>query len=277
MKNKILLILLLGLTQKVIFTTEGAAAAALPCRPVPSLKQICVNNIINTLDQYEDSDPIKMDICESMLTKKLPEKLINEIEDSKKIEEFITSTAAKLWVQHPTRLLNDSPFRLLELYNPKLADFVTKKGVPWKLSLQDLLDAGGSEILQNTNEFFASYLSLTSLEGLKKSSRLKLTRIELNANKLPTLNKDIFNGFPSLKFLHLRYNKIIIIDPNAFNGLPALTALSLDGNQITTIEPDTFTRLTALKYLNLSENPIPLAQRDMIRAQVPAGCVVMFD
>ena len=251
MKNKFLLLTLL-LSNNILFGAQGGAES--------SLKQICFKNIIDILNK-ENSDPIKMNICEAILTNQVPERLINEL------EHYITTTAAHLWIEHRARM---SPLSLLQEHRPDLAHFTDSESTPWKLSLQDLINAGGGDILASkivltdgllTGNF--DNLSLTSLEGLQNIPNITQTeQLFLDNNQLTTIHPDTFNGLAQLQFLDLSNNQLTTIHSDTFNGLIQLRDLSLNNNQLTTIHPDTFNGLDQLQWLYLEHNQLTTIHSD---------------
>jgi Leucine-rich repeat (LRR) protein len=189
--------------------------------------------------------------------------------------EEITATAAYLWIPYGNP--DFSPFHLFKMYNPQSAHRIAQKKIEWKFSFQDLINAGGTEKLQ-TKDGDYTHLSLTSLDGFKEIPNITaLESIYIKYNHFPTIAPHTFNSLTLLKILTLESNGLTKLDPKTFSTLTLLQSLYLNDNQLTTIAPDTFKFLTALKYLNLKNNPIPLDQRDMIKAQVPAGCRVVFE
>jgi len=253
MKNKTILILLLlgSFFQNTIFAGEGAAAQK---EQVPSLQELCFKNILNTL-QKEDSDPIKINICESMSTKKVPARLINKLN-----QNIPHKAAALLWVEHHSSCM--SPLSLLQEHRPDLAHLVTQKRISWTLSIQDLIDAGGRQRLQNYANILSKKksslltLSLISLKGLQNIDLSASIELHLDSNKIITIEPDAFNGLSTLRKLSLSGNKITKIKPGSFDGLTALQELYLNNNQITIIGKDTFNGLTKLWSLYLNNNKI---------------------
>lgn len=68
------------------------------------------------------------------------------------------------------------------------------------------------------------------------------------------LNKELFNGFSTLKRLRIVDCKIEVIERELFSNLKQLCSLGLNGNRIEIIEENAFSKLENLKEVDLTFN-----------------------
>lgn len=106
---------------------------------------------------------------------------------------------------------------------------------------------------------------LTSLDAdLFSAVSSSLYQVQLQRNRITSLDAGIFNKTTSLHMLELNNNMITSLPVGLFDSMVALKYLSLDGNQLTSILPGAFDSLTALLSLGLSSNQL---------TSVPVGMV----
>ncbi|VDI21041.1 Hypothetical predicted protein [Mytilus galloprovincialis] len=82
------------------------------------------------------------------------------------------------------------------------------------------------------------------------------TRLELNQNKIQSIDATSLSGLTSLEMLFLEYNEISSIEDGAFSTLRSLSILNIHENKLTSIKPDTFKSLGSLRELNLKDNDL---------------------
>ncbi|VDI21042.1 Hypothetical predicted protein [Mytilus galloprovincialis] len=82
------------------------------------------------------------------------------------------------------------------------------------------------------------------------------TRLELNQNKIQSIDATSLSGLTSLEMLFLEYNEISSIEDGAFSTLRSLSILHINDNKLTNIKPDTFKSLESLRELHLEYNEI---------------------
>ncbi|VDO12723.1 unnamed protein product [Haemonchus placei] len=92
--------------------------------------------------------------------------------------------------------------------------------------------------------------------------------LDVAGNELPSVPTDALRSTSaSLSILNLDRNRIRTLDSSQFFELRNLTKLIISRNRIETIEEGAFEHLPALKYLDISNNPVstwsPSAFRDM--------------
>jgi len=80
------------------------------------------------------------------------------------------------------------------------------------------------------------HLNKTNLAVLCNFDPMKLTSINLAAEKIKTIDPATFTDLISLQKLNLGYNRISSIDPATFTGLTSLRELNLESNQISSID-----------------------------------------
>lgn len=112
-----------------------------------------------------------------------------------------------------------------------------------------------SNILPNLVKIDIAYNHIKTLEANVFSNFKKLNTIQLQDNKITTINNDIFKGLESTTMkLRLTNNSITTIHPNAFSRLYADTDLFLNINNISSLHPETFVDVRWMIHLDLDDN-----------------------
>ncbi|XP_047144374.1 slit homolog 1 protein isoform X2 [Hydra vulgaris] len=112
-----------------------------------------------------------------------------------------------------------------------------------------------SNILPNLVKIDIAYNRIKTLEANVFSNFKKLNTIQLQDNKITTINNDIFKGLESTTMkLRLTNNSIATIHPNAFSRLYADTDLFLNINNISSLHPETFVDVRWMIHLDLDDN-----------------------
>ncbi|KAG9340153.1 hypothetical protein JZ751_021877 [Albula glossodonta] len=83
-----------------------------------------------------------------------------------------------------------------------------------------------------------------------------VTALELNSNRIKSLQADLFIRYQNLERLHLQNNSIKTISKRAFSGLYKLKRLFLSQNLITRLKVGVFRDLQNLEWLILEDNKI---------------------
>lgn len=83
-----------------------------------------------------------------------------------------------------------------------------------------------------------------------------LTLVDLSERNLISIDKNLFDGFVSLKTIDLKNNDLEHLNPALFYGLNNLEDINLSSNIISMIEADLFNGLPKLNTINLSFNQI---------------------
>jgi len=111
--------------------------------------------------------------------------------------------------------------------------------------------------LRNLKELMLYGLSLTSF---KKNTFLGLDKLEgldLDYNRLETIDRDTFNGIKStIKHLNLGTNRLTRLDDFLFADFSVLETLKFRKNELEFISPTAFNGLTGLQKLDLSLNKL---------------------
>ena len=87
--------------------------------------------------------------------------------------------------------------------------------------------------------------------------------LQMNNNKLKTINNDHFSNLIQLAELYIYSNLINSIEAFSFSQLEKLETLRLDDNLLTNLENRTFSNLFHLKYLNLSFNQLEFIDKSL--------------
>ncbi len=82
----------------------------------------------------------------------------------------------------------------------------------------------------------------------------KLKYLYLEKNRLSSINTRTFKGMQSLIKLDLSHNMVEILDNNVFADMTRLTDLNLGSNELREIEDDAFIGLGSVEFLTLSDN-----------------------
>ena len=91
-----------------------------------------------------------------------------------------------------------------------------------------------------------------------------LQELDLNDNKLVTLDVELFNGLHALVSLNLGYNKLSELSVELFEGLTMLEHLHLTSNAIINLPTGVFINLVNLKTLNLAQNRITKLSAELL-------------
>jgi len=126
--------------------------------------------------------------------------------------------------------------------------------------LKDLSIIGG---LAELNRLTIHAANISDFEPL--SNLTKLTKLDLQGNRISEISSLCLHSFPDLTELALWNN--LITDISELRGLTNLTFLALGSNQITDISP--LNNLKKLKYLDLMNNPIARKDIEYLRAVLP--------
>nr|AIO08271.1 variable lymphocyte receptor C [Petromyzon marinus] len=81
-------------------------------------------------------------------------------------------------------------------------------------------------------------------------------RLELDYNKLASIDAKAFQGLPHITFLSLNNNQLQYLPVGVFDQLENLQDLRLYNNQLKSLRPRVFDSLTKLTLLNLGENQL---------------------
>ena len=95
---------------------------------------------------------------------------------------------------------------------------------------------------------------ITNLDDVIHEIPQTATEINLNRNRLTTIQTDAFRSYPVCVRMFLYTNSISQIAPHAFRGMDSLEELYLSENSISSLDPATFEGLGALKTLYLDNN-----------------------
>ncbi|CAF1085644.1 unnamed protein product, partial [Brachionus calyciflorus] len=115
-------------------------------------------------------------------------------------------------------------------------------------------------LFKNFNYDFKSFQNLKTLslsdnaiEILDIKSQM-LTELNINANQITKLDKEMFKNLPKLKLLNLESNNISKVFNDSFLLANDLLSINLNRNFINYIEPNSFCELKSLGRLMLSYN-----------------------
>nr|XP_039249985.1 leucine-rich repeats and immunoglobulin-like domains protein 2 [Styela clava] len=154
------------------------------------------------------------------------------------------STACDVCVCQPTA---DAPF-LTSCSNPNLTT------VP-------------DNIINTTKIFIANDGSIQNITAMDFAGLTLLEQLELNNNKISTIEDDSFKDLISLTTLKVASNALNQLSIASLNGLPNLTHLEINDNMVTTVPDHVCSKLTSLQSLSAQDNKITT-----IGSQVLMGC-----
>ncbi len=141
---------------------------------------------------------------------------------------------------------NIEPLKLKNIKSIKIAD------------TNLMLNNGGFEVFENLVELSVNFNFNDS--AVERSAFVgglnKLQKLDLSANRITKLNKNVFESLSSLTSLDLRANRIKRINEGTFRGLTNLKEINLCNNWIESIEQRAFLDLKSLVRLDLSSNAI---------------------
>lgn len=145
--------------------------------------------------------------------------------------------------------------------NLNLDDLVNLKNLNLSGSINNEFNFGLLKNLCNQLEKLEIYLDNIDNEkinqlffGLRFPNLEELT---IEKSKITKLEKKMFDGFPTLKTLHIRFNNDLrIIDFGAFSSLTSLVNFVFNNNSIETLEKGVFSELVKLDTLKLNNNQI---------------------
>lgn len=138
-----------------------------------------------------------------------------------------------------------------------------------KITKIDLSDRELTEIPSNIGNFKklkTLNLNNNKIKTIEKDTLKGLTglqKLDLNHNQLKTIKKDTFGELRSLQELNLSWNNLTKIESGAFKGLSSLSYLVLNYNWITTIESGAFDGLENVQKLDLSRNELTIIKDDL--------------
>ncbi|CAG9811980.1 unnamed protein product [Chironomus riparius] len=105
---------------------------------------------------------------------------------------------------------------------------------------------------------------LSSINSLTFDSLSQLEMLNLTNNPTPVTAADVFDSLENLKFLHLSHCNINILDPIWFSKLFNLVGLNLSTNNIDVVFNSTFNNLLKLEWLDLSGNKVETYPSNMV-------------
>ena len=117
--------------------------------------------------------------------------------------------------------------------------------------LLDVLDAPGFDA-NASDTLSLGGLGIEDLDGVNELTNLQ--RLDLDHNRVTSLESGDFDGLTNLQTLRLDRNQITSIESRDFDGMANLRTLWLLNNQITSIESGAFEGLTNLETLFLHNN-----------------------
>ena len=85
----------------------------------------------------------------------------------------------------------------------------------------------------------------------------------MHNNSIRTIQEDAFTGMGQLEFLYFYFNKITFLQKSMFNGLHSLKYLHIQNNLIETIADGCFSDLRNLNYLYLGVNRLSAISGNM--------------
>lgn len=95
---------------------------------------------------------------------------------------------------------------------------------------------------------------ITGIEANTFCDCSSLKELDLQRNRIETLDTIAFNQLAKLTSLHLNSNQIVFLDMNTFKECSSLKKLILSENKIERIDPDGFKGLANFSELNLDNN-----------------------
>lgn len=116
------------------------------------------------------------------------------------------------------------------------------------------------------------------IENIKRDAfvdNVRLTRIDLEGNKLKLVNNQHFRSLKYLVVLTLNDNEIEFVDSSAFENLINLEYLEMHLNKLTFIEAKTFRNLRNLKSLDLQANEIDSIEQGSIDGLVSYRTILL--
>ncbi|XP_067112893.1 relaxin receptor 1 [Osmerus mordax] len=137
---------------------------------------------------------------------------------------------------------------------PHLFDAFMKKNVSnsMKVSTECLLEVLPEECYCEDRRVNCNNKGLLAVPAVSGN----ITALELNSNKIESLQSDEFIRYGNLERLHLENNRITTVSRRAFSGLHSLKRLFLSQNRITTLKAGIFRDLWNLEWLIVDENRI---------------------
>ncbi|XP_053403438.1 protein toll-like [Mercenaria mercenaria] len=82
------------------------------------------------------------------------------------------------------------------------------------------------------------------------------TTLDLSYNNLESVDENLFQNQPLLKYLHLQNNKLTVLPQNIFKGLRSILTIDVSHNFITSIHIDPFQSLPHIQEIYLNNNLI---------------------
>ena len=110
------------------------------------------------------------------------------------------------------------------------------------------------EIPQTTREINLNRNRLTTIQTDESRSYSACVRLYLYTNSISQIAPHAFRGMNSLEELYLSENSISSLHPAAFEGLGALKTLYMDNNMLTELSPEPFKNITTLESLRVNRN-----------------------
>ncbi|MCF8298921.1 MAG: leucine-rich repeat domain-containing protein [Saprospiraceae bacterium] len=292
--KKIVLLLTLLLSNTNLFGAQGDAPAAKRIKlsdngaaanqkaHVPSLQSIATLSTLQMMNKNHQNICKNAELFNVELNKN---KGISDPVKNQLITKYkeISLEAARLWIRDDG--IGFTPLYLLKYHKPELARLIDQNIIPWHLNFQDIIDAGGADILASkikTHEklrtgFFKN-LCLTSLKGLQNiPGIIKIDKLHLDENQLTTIPQYAFNGLNELKQLILYKNQLTEIHPDTFNGLDLLKQLILANNQLTKIHQGAFNGLNELVLLDLLGNQLTEIHDGVFKGLDQLRLIILYD
>ncbi len=112
------------------------------------------------------------------------------------------------------------------------------------------------------------YNKIHSIENGAWNGLESLKELRLHENEIEELRGDMFTGLTTCMYLSLDRNNIHTIHRGALDVLESLTELTLNDNKLTILRSHTFTRLTKLRRLWLYSNDITTIEPDCFFSNV---------
>lgn len=117
--------------------------------------------------------------------------------------------------------------------------------------------------LTNLSLLQLDFNKISTIEPAAFLSLKKLADLELNENLLTVIKSEIFQDLPSLSTLRLGYNRIATLEKNAFLNLPKLTMIDFTNNSLTFMHGESLNNLPSLTTLFLRGNQFSLVPKEV--------------
>jgi Leucine-rich repeat (LRR) protein len=138
-------------------------------------------------------------------------------------------------------------------------------------------DLDGAKLLTNATTLDLDYNRVTSLENGDFQGLSNLQRLNLGGNQITSLENGDFQGLSNLQYLFVGRNPITSIESGDFQDLNNLQSLGLVGSQITNLENGAFQGLSNLQLLNLGDNQITSLESGVFQGLTNLGELHLYD